>query len=399
MMARVPPDVSVPQLRSEIETRFATMLHAEPVPERYQAPKIRLVDGSRGLHWLRTGFDKPLRLVMLVALLILVMAAVNVSGLLLARSEARTAETAARLALGAGRFRIARQHLTESLLLALLGLAGGGIVTAVVGRALPSLLSRRGEAPLLDLSPDATFMAMATIASIAVALLFGMYPAWKSSRLDLTGALKRAHGARTGRLPMGRLLVGAQVGVSLVLLIGAAMFLRTISNLRSLPLGFAPEHLLVFRADPTLAGYTDQRLTGYYEEALRKLSAPPGVRSVSLSQHGLLRGDASSTDFYYRAPTGELKSAGETYVDQVAPRYFETTGIPLVMGRDVRATDTAKSQRVVRSSTRSSPVCCVPTGVHRLAYRSSAARNTTSALTSSVSSATRNTMQSGGTHP
>jgi predicted permease len=347
MMARVRPDVPVPQLRSEIETRLVAMLHAQPVPEPYQAPKIRLVDGSRGLHWLRTEFEKPLRLVMLVALLILLMAALNVSGLLLARSEARAPETAARLALGAGRVRIARQHLTESLLLALLGLAGGGIVAAVVGRALPSLLSRRGETPVLDLSPDATFMAIAAIATITVALLFGMYPAWKSSRLDLTGALKRAHGARTGRLPMGRALVGAQVGLSLVLLIGAAMFLRTVSNLRSLRLGFTPEHLLVFRADPTLAGYTDQRLTSYYDEALRKLSAAPGVRSVSLSQHGLLRGDASSTDFSYRDPKGELKSLGETYVHQVAPRYFETTGIPLLMGRDVRSTDTAKAVRVV----------------------------------------------------
>jgi predicted permease len=137
------------------------------------------------------------------------------------------------------------------------------------------------------------------------------------------------------------------VGVSLVLLIAAAMFLRTLSNLRSIHLGFTPEHMLVFRADPTLAGYRAQRLTSYYDAALSKLSTIPGVRSVSLSQHGLVRGDASSTDFHYRDASGQQKSLGETYVHQVAPRYFETTGIPLLMGRDVRATDTAKSQSVV----------------------------------------------------
>jgi predicted permease len=346
MMARVQPDASVPQLRSEIETRLIAILRANPVREPYDAPKIRLVDASRGLHWLRTEFEKPLRLVMLVALLILLIAAVNVSGLLLARSEARATETAARLALGAGRFRIARQHLTESLLLAILGLAGGAVIARLLGGVLPSLLSRRGEIPVLDLAPDATFMAITAVATIMIALLVGIYPAWKGSQLDLTAALKRTHGARTGRLPMGRVLVAAQVGLSLVLLIAAAMFLRTVSNLRSLRLGFTPDHLLVFRADPPLAGYTNPRLTSYYDQALRKLSMIPGVRSVSLSQHGLVRGDASSTDFYHRDSSGQLKALGETYVHQVAPRYFETTGIPLLMGRDVRSTDTANSQRV-----------------------------------------------------
>ena len=347
MMARVRPDVSVPQLRSEIETRFLAMLNAHPIAEPWQPPKIRLVDGSRGLHWLRTQFERPLRLVMLVALLILIMAAVNVSGLLLARSEARAAETGARLALGAGRLRIARQHLTESLLIAVFGLVGGVSLAAVLGSALPWLLARGGEAPVLDLSPDLRFIGIAVLAMLAVALLFGLYPAWKSSRLDLTRALKRAHGARTGRLPMGRVLVAAQVGLSLVLLIAAAMFIRTVWNLRSLQLGFAPERLLVFRADPARAGYRDQRLLAWYDESLRRLAAAPGVRSVALSRHGLLRGDASQTDFYYRDRDGQRKSVGATYVHDIAPGYFDTTGIPLLAGRDVRATDTAKAQRVV----------------------------------------------------
>ncbi len=347
MMARVEPGSPVEQLRSEIETRLIGMLRAEPIPEAFDTPKIRLVDGARGLHWLRTHFEKPLRLVMFVALLILLMAAVNVSGLLLARSEARTTETGTRLALGASRLRVARQHLTESLLLALCGLAGGLLLAGLLRGALPSLLARRGEAPVLDLAPDAGFLIVAVLAALAVALLFGLYPAWKSSRLDLTGALKRAHGARTGRLPMGRVLVGAQVGLSLLLLISAAMFLRTVSNLRSLKLGFVPEHLLVFGADPTLAGYRDERVIAFFEQALLRLSAAPEVRSASLSRHGLLQGASSSTNFYYRDANGKLKALDESYIHGVAPGYFETLGIPLLMGRDVRATDTSTSPKVV----------------------------------------------------
>jgi predicted permease len=347
MMARVHPGVSVAELRSEIETRLIGMMRAEHVKEPWDPPKIRLVDGRRGLHWLRTQFERPLRLVMAVALLILLMSAVNVSGLLLARSEARAAETGARLALGAGRLRVARQHLTESLLLAMLGLAGGLTLAAILGSGLPSLLARRGEPPALDLAPDATFLTLAVLATVAVAILFALYPAWKSSRLELTSALKRTHGARTGRLPMGRVLVGAQVALSLVLLIAAAMFLRTVSNLRSLDFGFVPERLLVFGADPTLAGYDEVRTIGFYERAIQRLASTPGVRSVALSRHGLLTGGSSSSTYYYRDPNGQLKSLGELRLHMISPGYFDTVGLPLLEGRDVRASDTATSQRVV----------------------------------------------------
>lgn len=347
MMARLKPGIPAPQLRSEIETRLVALLRAEPPGKPYDPPKIRLVDGARGLHWMRLDFEKPLRLVMLVALLILLMATVNVSGLMLARSEARMPETSARLALGAGRLRLARQHLTESLLLALLGLAGGLLLAGLLGSILPSLLAQHGEAPVLDLMPDARFAGIALFATIAVAFLFGLYPAWKSSRLELTAALKRTYGARSGRLPMGRVLVATQIGLSLVLLIAAATFLRTVSNLRSLTLGFVPERLLLFSADPSLAGYRDERVIDFHDRALQRLSSTPGVLSASLSEYGLLHGGASLRDFHYRDPKdGHLKQVG-VHVHTIAPGYFETVGVSLLAGREVRSTDTAKALRVV----------------------------------------------------
>lgn len=346
MMARVEPSHPIAGVRSEIETRLIAMLRAENVPEAWDIPGIRLVSAARGLHWLRTQFEQPLRLLMLVAVLILLMAVINVGGLLLARSEARAAETGTRLSLGASRFRIARQHLTESLLLALLGLSGGLLLAWLLSSSLPALLAQRGEAPILDLRADPRFAAVTIAVTLAVALLFGLYPAWKSSRLELTAALKRSHGARTGRLPLGRALVGIQVGLSLLLLIGAAMFLRTVSNLRGLHMGFAAERLLVFITDPTLAGYRDARLPGYFDRAIEKLSATPEIQSVSISRHGLLTGGASSGYFFVQDSMRRMVRLDAHFHD-ITPGYFATVGIPLLAGRDMEAADRNRKQGAV----------------------------------------------------
>jgi predicted permease len=224
---------------------------------------------------------------------------------------------------------------------------GGLLLATLLQHTLPSLLARGGEAPLLDLAPDARFIIIALFATVVVAFLFGLYPAWKSSRLDLTSVLRRASGgARSGGLPMGRVLVTIQVGLSLILLIAAGTFLRTVSNLRSLSLGFVPEKLLVFSTDPSLAGHRGDRVLAFYDEALRRLSSSPGVKSASLSRHGLLQPSASSSGFTYRDETGQNKSLGSS-VHGIAPGYFDTVGIPLLAGRDVRSTDTPKAQRVV----------------------------------------------------
>jgi putative ABC transport system permease protein len=278
--------------------------------------------------------------------LILLMGAVNVAGLLLARSESRAAETASRLALGADRLRLIRQHLTESLLLGILGLLGGLCLAALLQSALPSLLAREGEIPLIDVAPDARFFGCALIATLGVAFLFGFYPAWKSSRLELTTALKRSPGPRAGRLPLGRTLTGIQVALSLLLLIGAGTLVRTVLNLKSLNLGFKPERLLIFSADATLAGYKDERALAYYAHALESLAATPGVESVTFSRHGLLHASSSSSEFYYRDTNGRLQHIDDAYVHGISPNYFHTVGVPLLAGRDLIRLDDKKAKRV-----------------------------------------------------
>lgn len=346
MMARVEPNYPVHQFHGELETRLIAMLRAESISDGWDVPGIRIESGARGLHWLRTTFGQPLRLLMFVAMLILLMAVLNVGGLLLARSEARVAETGTRLSLGASRFRIARQHLTESMLLASLGLTGGLLMAFMLRSTLPALLAQRGENPVLDLSPDPTFLLVVVAIMLAAGLLFGLYPAWKSSRLELIAALKRSQAARAGRLPLGRALVGVQVSLSLILLIGAAMFLRTVSNLRSLSIGFVPERLLVFNVEPSLAGYRDERLMAYFDRAIDKLSATAGIRSVSVAADGLLTGGSSQNPLVYRDSSGRIVRL-DVWSHRVTSGYRDTVGIPLLAGRDIRNADGPKAPKVL----------------------------------------------------
>jgi predicted permease len=347
MMARLEPGYPGARFGNEMETRLAGLLKAAPVAEPYEAPKIRLVEGARGLHWLRRRLEQPLHLLMLVAALILLMAAVNVGGLMLARAEARATETGVRLALGSSRARLTRQHLTESLLLAVLGLLGGLALAWLLSGTLPMLLSEDGVAPVIDLTPDWRFLLAAILAMLASTTLFGLYPAWRSARTELTAALRRSAGARAGRLPMGRILVGAQIGLSLVLLVSAAMFLRTVANLRSLELGFVPDRLLVFGTSPADAGYRDSaRVSAYFDRAREQLAALPGVKSVGLSQHGLLTGSNSGSTFSFRDSAGRLIPLDDNFVHQISPGFFATVGIPVLLGRDIRASDTSTSHKV-----------------------------------------------------
>ena len=332
-------------LRAELEAKLLHHLRAQPIAEPYTEPKIRLENGARGVHWLRTDLKQPLELISAVALLILLMAATNVAGLLLAKGEARATETSARLALGAGRGRLLRQHLTESLVLGLLGTLGGLVLAASLAGGLPALFSERGIAPVLDLAPDWRFFTADALACLMVTLLVGLYPAWRASRTDLLSTLKRS---RSSRLPLGRSLAALQVGLSLVLLIAAAMFLRTISNLRALPLGFQIERRLVFTVDASLAGYQGEQLLRFYTRLQERLAALPGARSAAFSRYGVLQGGSSQTHLFYRDAQGQLRRfEGEGYLHTVSPGYFAAMDLPLLAGRDVTARDTATSQKVL----------------------------------------------------
>ncbi|PYV24632.1 MAG: multidrug ABC transporter substrate-binding protein, partial [Acidobacteria bacterium] len=247
--------------------------------------------GSKGLDYLRREFSKPLFILMTVVGLVLLIACANVANLLLARATSRQKEIAVRLAVGAGRGRLVRQLLTESVLLA--GLGGAvGLVLAFWGADLLVAFMASGRWPIsLVVVPDPRVLGFTATVSMLTGVLFGLSPALRATRVDLTPALKEsagelpvgAPGRRGLRFGPGRALVVAQVSLSLPLLVGAGLFVRTLTNLENVNVGFNERNLLLFGIDPTQDGYKGQRLTGFYQELAKRLEALPGVRSVSLS--------------------------------------------------------------------------------------------------------------------
>jgi predicted permease len=284
-------------------------------------------------------------ILMSVVGLVLLIACANVANLLLARATARRKETAIRLALGAGRLRLIRQSLTESVLLATLGGALGLALAFQGGEFLLALIPR-GEMPLaLDVRPDARILIFCAVISIVSGILVGLAPALRATRVDVSPVLKVASGSlRSGygrsRVGLGKVLVASQVAMSLLLLIGAGLFVRSLQKLNSIDAGFNREDLLLFGIDGTLNGYKDARLVNLYRQIQAQVAAIPDVRSVSLSRHRLIGDGASSTGM-----PGSNKET-EVYLNFVGAKFLGTMGIPLLLGRDLTENDTETAPKV-----------------------------------------------------
>jgi predicted permease len=288
-------------------------------------------------------------IVMSVVGLVLLIACANVANLLLARSTARRKETAVRMALGAGRLRLIRQLLTESILLATVG-GVLGIALAFRGGELLRRLASPSETPLaLDIRPDAHILIFCTAISLLTGILFGLAPAVRATRLDVSPVLKAGLGSGPGhsRWLLGKALVAGQVSISLLLLIGAGMFVRSLQRLNSVDVGFNRENLLLFGVDASLSGYKDENLVGLYQRVQESVEALPGVKSVSLSRHTLIGNGLSRSGITI---PGYEKRAGEemlAYANLVGPGFFETMGIPILLGRGLTIRDNQTAPRVV----------------------------------------------------
>jgi len=358
VLARLKPEVSEQQARTRLtglwqQTVLEEIGGIELSPERQQALRqqnITLVPASRGLAFLRAQFSEPLRILMAVVGLILLIACVNVANLLLARAMARQQEIAVRLALGASRFRLIRQLLTESLLLA--GLGGAlGLAFAWWSRQFLLTLVASGHTPIaLNVTLDARVLAFTAAASLLAGVLFGLAPAWRATRVDLTPALKDSARSSEGgaRLSLGKSLVVVQVALSLSLLIGAGLFVRSLAKLKSLDAGFKPENVLLVSTDPRLIGYQGKQISALYARLLERFKALPGVRSVSLSRQGLLSDGNTKplmTMYIQGQPTRLFSSKeGQFYrpfVSWVGPDFFETVGMTILRGRSFTAQDFA----------------------------------------------------------
>ena len=353
-MGRLKPGVSEQQARAALDVVLQQSMTAglSSLPPKEEIQTIELSPGSKGLNDLRSEFSQPLFILMTVVGLVLLIACVNVAILMLARATARQKETAVRLALGAGRPRLIRQLLTESVLLAIIG-GVLGLALASRGENLLLTLVTPGETPLaLNLQPDLRVLGFCLAISLLTGIVFGLAPALRGTRIDLTPALKvtaGSLGARFGRsrFGLGKMLVASQVAMSLLLLIGAGLFIRSLQKLNSIDLGFNRHNLLLFSIDGSASGYKNARLGNAYKEIQARLQAIPGVRSVSLSQHRLIGGGVSiggvEVPGYKPRPNEEVSS----WMIWVGPGFFETMGIPILAGRALSARDSESAPKVV----------------------------------------------------
>jgi predicted permease len=355
MIGRVRPGVSVsgahPRL-TETFRRAVTEIFGPEMPEDVRrdiaTATIALEPAGQGLSDLRSQFARPLQILMAAAVVVVLIACANIANLLLARAAARRREIDVRLALGMGRARLVRQLLTESLLLAALG-GAAGVGVAWLGReALLRLISADGSRPPLAVATDARLLVFVVVISSATAILFGLAPAWRSARASIGPSLTARREASPHAHRLGSLLVVAQVALSLVLLMGAGLLLRSMANLREVDLGFSPERLLIVDINPQTAGSGGNRAAALSRRLLDEITAMPGVLSVTLSEHGVLTGTDNGTNLM--RPEGVAagpEGFPRTRWDIVGPRYFSTIGTPIVSGRDFTDRDSVGSPFVI----------------------------------------------------
>jgi predicted permease len=280
--------------------------------------------------------------------LVLLIACANVANLLLARAALRGAEISVRLAVGAGRWRLVRQLLTESVLLA--GCGGAvGVVFAFWGKSALLALTDKNTGLLprgVDLSLNWRVLAFTLVISLLTGVLFGLAPAWRATNLDLATALKQSRRTTSATSRLSKGLIVAQVALSLLLLVGAGLFIRTLSNLQRVNLGFNQENLLVFGLQPQLGGYKDERLLQFYQQLFARLDNLPGVRAATFGRIALIAEDNWGDTILL---PGEMERTAEKHAtnrQMVRENYFATMEIPLLRGRGFTAQDDQRAPQV-----------------------------------------------------
>ncbi|HVS81351.1 MAG TPA: ABC transporter permease [Pyrinomonadaceae bacterium] len=331
------------ELRQFISDQVGTQLTDE-VRGGIQNSYVKLAPGGRGLSGLRFFYAKALRMLMVMVALVLLIACANVGNLSLSRAATRQAEISLRQALGASRARLVRQLLTESLLLAVIG-GVAGVLLAQWGVSL--LVARLAATAPLDVKPDLTVLLFSVGISLVSGVLFGIAPAIRATRTDLTSALKEksTHGRR-GRFNLGSVLVVTQVAVSLVLLVGAGLFARSLIKLQQEDLGFNRDNVLLASVDTRLAGYKPDGLSALYRQLYDRLSALPSVRSVTLASYSPMSGTATNSSLAVRGYTPRPAENMVVADIFVGPKYGETLGLPLLLGREIGLQDTVSSTKV-----------------------------------------------------
>jgi predicted permease len=348
IMGRLKPGVTGRTAATALTAAFHNAVHSTiPEVKDDDIPRFSLIAGSRGLDHRTREFSKPVYLLLVLSGLVLLIACANLANLLLARSIARQREMSLRLAMGASRARVMRQVLTEAMLLAFLG-GATGLLLGNWGRILIRGLFEYPWHPSgIEPQMDWRVFAFAFVITTMTGLLFGVTPAWRCTRADVNSGLKESARNSTSRPKalLGKTLVVFQVSLSLLLVVGAGLFLRTLINLRTTQIGFNPEHILLFDLHPARASYPAEQRVPLFRQIEKKIAALPGVESATLSSDALLANDRSRDCF---SPTAKpvLGESASPWTMSVGADFFPTMGIPILSGRGFSSRDNQHTPKV-----------------------------------------------------
>ncbi len=319
-----------------------------PVKPTEDLPRLELRDGSRGLFTQERTFAKPMAVLMTLVGFVLLLACANIANLMLARGAQRQREMSVRLALGAGRARVLRQMLVESLLLAVLGGAGGLLIGYLGRNAIPKMTENAWERSDFQVHFDWRVFAFTAGVTLVTGLLFGMAPALAAARSDVSHGLKEGVLSTTRRRRGlgGKALVSFQIALSTLLVIGAGLFLRTLAGLNAVNVGFRTDHLLLMEINPPAKRYPAGKDVELHRRLEQAFAAVPGVDSVAPAWEAYLSDDSSRTDFLPEGVSYDRNAHQDEDYNGVGNHFFETLGIPIVAGRAFGEQDTQSSPRV-----------------------------------------------------
>lgn len=360
LMGRLKPGATLEQAQASLNGTFqAAALDVMPAPKREkdvarekldpkEYPRLKVSSGSQGAMEIRSMAAKTIYVLFAVVAAVLLIACANVANLLLARAAMRGPEISLRLAVGAGRFRIVRQLLTESVLLSLLGGAVGVIVAFWGKAALMALTSNYTDflPKDLELTLNGRVLAFTFGLSLLTGIVFGLVPAWRATNVDLHLALKQSKRTVSSVSRLSKGLIVLQVALSLLLLVGAGLFIRTLSNLQQVKLGFNQENLLLFEIAPGQNGYKGERLQQFYEQLTARLDGLPGVQAATFGIVPLIAYNTWNTRVLLPGEQENASSENIANVQKTRENYFTTMEIPLLRGRGFTAQDDARAPRI-----------------------------------------------------
>jgi len=309
-----------------------------------EAPHLFVESGARGIDYLASTFGAPLRVVLTLSVFILLIACANVANLLLSKSAARRREICLRIALGAGRRRVVRQLLTEGLLLASIAGVLGVLAGYWCRNAIPALLQIPWRPSPFDTTLDTRAILVSACITLVTGVLFSLAPTWQSRRIAVNDVLKEGSNttASLSKLRLGQLLVVLQVALSVLLLAGAALCVRTFTVLKSKPIGFNPEHVLLFDLNTPSGDLPEDRLTTLFQNIQQRLGEIAGIKSATFSKFAMMSGWQLNTSIRLNGEPRELARQRFSIQHYVGSRFFETMQIPILYGRAFDEPDRSK---------------------------------------------------------